>query len=343
MFSLNLRALKRILPVAALAAPSFVWNAPGQQPQSGSNPTHEALADALPKEIASKSNPLTEAKINLGRILFYDPRLSKANDVSCNSCHNLQEYGVDGKRVSSGHQGQTGSRNSPTVYNSAGQFAQFWDGRAADIEAQAKGPILNPIEMAMASPEEVVAKVRTIKGYEPLFKAAFPESKDPVSFDNLALAIGAFERKLVTPSRWDRFMAGEESVITAEEKAGHEEFVKSGCPACHNGVYIGGASFQQLGARHAWPTETDLGRLQVTKNDTDRLRFKVPSLRNVEKTAPYFHDGSQATLEDAVRSMGFYQLDKKLDERQVKQIVAWLKTLTGEIPSEYIKIPELPK
>jgi cytochrome c peroxidase len=343
MFSLNFRALKRILPVAALAAPFFVWNAPGQQPQPAGNPTHEALADALPKEIASKSNPLTEAKVNLGRILFYDPRLSKANDVSCNSCHNLQEYGVDGKRVSSGHQGQTGSRNSPTVYNSAGQFAQFWDGRAADIEAQAKGPILNPVEMAMASPGEVMAKVQSIKGYEPLFKAAFPESKDPVSFDNLALAIGAFERKLVTPSRWDRFMAGEESVITAEEKAGHEEFVKSGCPACHNGVYIGGASFQQLGARNAWPTQTDLGRLQVTKNDTDRLRFKVPSLRNVEKTAPYFHDGSQATLEDAVRSMGFYQLDKKLDERQVKQVVAWLKTLTGEIPTEYIKVPELPK
>jgi cytochrome c peroxidase len=328
---------------ALLAMPVLIPHAPAQQARPGGTATHDKLADALPQEIASEKNPLSEAKVNLGRILFYDPRLSKANDVSCNSCHNLREYGVDGKRVSTGHRGQVGNRNSPSVYNSAGHFAQFWDGRAADIEAQAKGPILNPVEMAMASPEEVVAKLLTIQGYEPLFRKAFPGTAHPITFDNVALAIGAFERKLVTPSRWDRFMAGDENALTGEEKAGHEEFVKNGCTSCHNGIYVGGAMFQQLGAKHPWPTETDLGRLQVTKNAADRMRFKVPSLRNVEKTGPYFHDGTQATLEDAVRTMGFYQLDKKLDDRQVNQIVAWLKTLTGDIPTKYIEEPKLPQ
>lgn len=296
----------------------------------------------LPPEVASETNPLTEAKIRLGRMLYYDTRLSKNNDVSCNSCHDLANYGVDGKTVSTGHKGQTGRRNSPTVYNAAGHVAQFWDGRAADVEEQAKGPVLNPVEMAMASADETVARLKAIPGYAAAFRAASPNEPEPVSFDNVARAIGAFERKLITPSRWDRFLQGDHSALTDEEFSGHHEFMHGGCATCHNGPFVGGRMFQKLGAEKAWPVAADEGRYEVTKAVSDRMVFKVPSLRNVEKTGPYFHDGKVETLEKAVRLMGEYQLNAKLDDRQVRQIIAWLKTLTGEIPAEYIRPPKLP-
>jgi cytochrome c peroxidase len=293
--------------------------------------------------MASDTNPLTEEKVNLGRMLFYDPRLSRAKDVSCNSCHSLQDYGVDGKAVSTGHKGQLGGRNSPSVYHAAGQIAQFWDGRALDVEAQAKGPVLNPVEMAMASEAEVVATLQAISGYRAAFRKAFPESAEPVTFDNMARAIGAFERKLVTPSRWDRFLSGEQSAITQEEMTGHHEFMHGGCATCHNGTYVGGRAFQRLGTEKSWPVTTDLGRIAITRNEADRMVFKVPSLRNVEKTGPYFHDGKVATLDEAVRLVGQYQLNTRLGDHQVKMIVAWLKALTGEIPVEYIRPPALPR
>ena len=301
------------------------------------------MMERLPETITSVSNPITPAKVDLGRMLFYDPRLSKDSDISCNSCHSLENYGVDGKPVSSGSKGQLGGRNSPSVYNAAGHLAQFWDGRAPDVEEQAKGPVLNPVEMAMPSETEVVARLRSIAGYQMAFRAAFPDSPEPVTFDNMARAIGAFERKLVTPSRWDRFLNGDGTTITSEEMAGHHEFMHAGCVACHNGAYIGGGTFQRLGAKKAWPASTDLGRMQVTGDGADRMVFKVPSLRNIERTAPYFHDGKVGTLDEAVRLMGEYQLGRRLDDDQVNHIVAWLKTLTGEIPTQYIHPPELPR
>jgi len=297
----------------------------------------------LPEVIPSETNPLTEAKINLGRMLFYEPRLSKGKDISCNSCHDLANYGVDGKRFSTGFKGQLGGRNSPSVYHAAGHLAQFWDGRAADVEEQAKGPVLNPVEMAMASDAEVVATLRAIPGYRTAFAEAFPGVAEPVTFDNMALAIGAFERKLVTPSRWDRFLNGDRSAITREEMQGHHEFMHGGCATCHNGPYIGGKMFQKLGAEKPWPATDDLGRIAVTKNAADRMVFKVPSLRNVEKTAPYFHSGHINTLTEAVQLMGRHQLGAELEPQQVTRIVAWLKSLTGEIPREYIKAPKLPE
>jgi len=297
----------------------------------------------LPDTINSDANPVTPAKIDLGRMLFYDARLSKNHDVSCNSCHNLANYGVDGKPVSIGDKGQLGGRNSPTVYNAAGHFLQFWDGRAPNVEEQAKGPILNPVEMAMPSEAEVVATLRKIPGYRDAFRAAFPGAAEPITYDNMARAIGAFERKLLTPSRWDRFLSGDQTAITPDEMAGHHQFMMAGCMACHNGPYVGGQAFQKLGAKKAWPEGGDTGRMGVTGNTSDRLLFKVPSLRNVEKTGPYFHTGRVATLEEAVRLMGEYQLDKKLDDAQVARIVAWLKTLTGEIPAGYIRQPVLPE
>ncbi|MFN7919749.1 MAG: cytochrome c peroxidase [Bryobacteraceae bacterium] len=336
---MNIRISLCLLAATAIAAAQ----GPGHHGGPMSGPMGGRMMGTLPKEISSDANPITTAKVDLGRMLFYETRLSKGRDVSCNSCHDLARYGVDGTAVSTGHEKQTGNRNSPTVYHAAGHIAQFWDGRAADVEAQAKGPVLNPVEMAMASDAEVAATLRAIPGYVTAFQRAFPGEAEPVTFENMARAIGAFERKLVTPSRWDRFLAGDRRAITSQEMAGHHEFMHGGCATCHNGPYVGGGMFQRLGAKKAWPSETDLGRMTVTKAETDRLVFKVPSLRNVEKTAPYFHDGKVPALDRAVRLMGEHQLGVTLSDEQVTQIVAWLKTLTGEIPRDYIRKPKLPE
>ena len=303
---------------------------------------HGMMMGTLPQTMASESNPVTPAKVDLGRMLFYDGRLSRDGTVSCNSCHDLANYGVDGQQFSLGVGGQKGGRNSPTVYNAAGQVLQFWDGRAATVEEQAKGPVLNPVEMAMASPGEVEGALRSIPAYVAAFEKAFPGQRQPVTFENIALAIGAFERGLVTPSRWDRFLSGDTTAISSYEFAGHRQFMHAGCASCHNGPLVGGGSLQKLGVMRPWPVVSDAGREAVTKAETDRMVFKVPLLRNVAKTAPYFHDGSVGKLDDAVRRMGEYQLGAQLNPDEVRQIVAWLNTLTGEIPRDYIRKPELP-
>lgn len=297
----------------------------------------------LPATIDRAEGPASEAMVSLGRTLYYDARLSKNHDVSCNSCHDLASYGVDGHAFSSGHKGQLGGRNSPTVYNAAGRHAQFWDGRAADVEAQALGPVMNPVEMAMPDEGRVVETLRSMPAYVEAFAKAFPDEKDPVTFQNMGKAIGAFERGLVTPSRWDRFLGGDESALTDEEKEGFKTFVASGCTACHAGTYVGGAMYQKLGLVKAWPSDKDLGRFDVTKAEGDKMMFNVPSLRNIAKTAPYFHDGSVDNLEEAVRLMARHQLGKELGDGEVKSIVAWLGSLTGEIPAAYIAKPVLPE
>lgn len=306
------------------------------------DPKKSPVSNALPANMESGHNPSTAAKVKLGRMLYYEPRLSLANDVSCNSCHDLASYGVDGKPTSSGHKRQLGGRNSPTVYNAAGHLAQFWDGRASDVEEQAKGPVLNPVEMAMPSRAEVEWRLERIPGYVAAFKEAFPDEAKPVTFNNMALAIGAFERGLVTPSRWDRFVKGGGG-LTPQELNGNKLFMSSGCASCHYGPFLGGASFQKVGVMNVWPSQTDAGRIAVTHLDKDKMVFKVPSLRNIEKTGPYFHDGKTGKLEDAVRMMGKYQLNLQLSDTQVSDIVAFLKTLTGEIPKAYIEKPELPR
>ena len=292
--------------------------------------------------VAADDNPSTPEKIALGRTLYYDARLSRNHDVSCNSCHALDRYGVDGEKTSKGHGGQRGNRNSPTVFHAAGFFSQFWDGRAENVEEQAKGPITNPIEMALASPEDAVAVVKSIPAYVSMFKAAFPNDPKPVSFDNLAKAIGCFERGLITPSRWDKFLEGDKSALTAQEVEGLKIFTNVGCMVCHTGEYLGGSMFEKAGVVEAWPNQADKGRHQVTKHKADEMMFKVPTLRNVEKTAPYFHDGSVATLPEAVRIMGRHQLGLELTDAEVDAIVAWLATLTGELPMDYIARPTLP-
>jgi cytochrome c peroxidase len=307
------------------------------------NPVQLKMFKALPDVAASSKNPITEAKVNLGRMLYYDPRLSRNQDVSCNSCHDLAKYGVDGQSVSDGDKGQKGTRNAPTVYNAAGHFVQFWDGRAADVEEQAKGPVLNPVEMAMSSDKAVVSVLKSMPEYVSDFKAAFPGEKDPVTFENMAMAVGAFERKLVTPSRWDKFLNGDQAALTDPEKAGFNKFMDVGCQACHSGTYLGGQVYQKLGAVRPYPDTSDAGREAVTKQESDRMVFKVPSLRNIDKTAPYFHSGTVTTLEAAVKGMGEYQLGRELKDDEISSIVTFLKTLTGTIPAEYIKPPALPR
>lgn len=296
----------------------------------------------LPDEATSPENPVTEAKIVLGRTLYYDPRLSVNQDISCNTCHPLDRHGVDGEPTSAGHKGQRGVRNSPTVYNAAFHVAEFWDGRAANVEEQAKGPVLNPVEMAMPSEEAVVVVLKSIPGYAPLFAAAFPDAADPITYDNMARAIGAFERRLVTPSRFDAFLEGEEGALDAAEVAGLATFLDTGCNFCHNGPVVGGNSFQKLGVIEAYETD-DPGRFAVTGVEADRKVFKVPSLRNVEKTGPWFHDGSKKALDDAIRTMARHQLGRTLSDEQVKSIHGFLASLTGEVDVEYIAMPELPE
>jgi cytochrome c peroxidase len=297
----------------------------------------------LPATMTASADALTEEKISLGRMLYYEKRLSKSQQISCNSCHMLSSYGVDGEPTSDGHKGQKGDRNSPTVYNAAGHVAQFWDGRAADVEEQAKGPVMNPVEMAMPSEKVIVAVLTSMPEYVEAFKKAFPEDKDPVTYDNMARAIGAFERKLTTPGRWDKFLQGDEGALTAEEKAGFNKFIDAGCQTCHAGALLGGNAFQKLGAARPHPKTSDPGRFKVTKIASDQYVFKVPSLRNIEKTGPYYHDGKVSRLEEAIQDMAEYQLGTPLSADEVQSVVAFLKSLTGEIPAGYVKEPELPK
>jgi cytochrome c peroxidase len=289
----------------------------------------KALFAPLPKSAPNPANPVTEPKVALGKKLYFDTRLSKAHDISCNSCHNLDTFGVDNEPTSPGHKGQRGGRNSPTVLNAALHIAQFWDGRAKDVEAQAIGPILNPIEMAMPSEKAVLDRLGADPKTVAAFKAAFPDESDPLTYANIGNAIGAFERTLLTPSRFDDFLTGDEHALTPEEKAGGKLFVETGCTACHMGATIGGSMYQKLGLVKEYPTK-DMGRYEVTKKEADRKVFKVPSLRNVVKTGPYFHDGSVKTLNLAVAQMGEYQLGKKLSDTQIASIVSFLGSLTAK-------------
>ncbi len=296
----------------------------------------------LPAVIPSKTNPITPAKTDLGRMLYYETRISRSHKINCNTCHLLDKYGVDNEPVSDGHNDLTGTRNSPTVYNAAGHFVQFWDGRAPDVEEQSKAPVLNPVEMAMPDEASVVAALKSIPGYVAAFKRAFPTESGPVTFGNFAEAVGAFERQLVTPSRWDRLLKGDKDALTDAEKAGFNKFYDSGCATCHSGTYLGGQMFQKLGVVKPWPNQKDTGRHQVTKRAEDRMKFKVPSLRNVEKTAPYLHDGSVKSLEETIRLMGEYETGHKLSPAGAASIAAFLRSLTGTIPAAFVKPPRLP-
>ena len=291
-----------------------------------------------------KNNPLSPAKIELGKLLFFEPRLSSTGTVSCNSCHDLTKGGVDNREVSLGVNGQAGTRNSLTVYNAVFNFAQFWDGRAKDLPEQATGPIQNPVEMNN-KPTQVMQTLQAIPAYGSLFKAAFPQDAEPLTFDNLARAIAAFEATLLTPgARFDQYLAGDEAALNEQEKRGLSLFISKDCASCHKGMNLGGLSYHRFGVAKKPAPEilppSDKGRQAITRLASDEYVFRAPSLRNVELTAPYFHAGKVWELREAITVMTTAQLGIKLKDKEIDDLVAFLKTLTGKLPK--IEAPTLP-
>ena len=309
---------------------------------------------ALPGQApAPADNPTTPEKVELGRMLYMDPRFSSTGTVSCNSCHNVMLGGEDGRDVSMGVHGQTGGRSSPTVWNSAFNSVQFWDGRAASLEDQAKGPVTNPIEMGMKDLDEAIGRVRAIPGYKPYFEAAFGKG-DVITVDNAAKAVAAYERTLITPnSPYDRYVKGDKEALTEQQVRGMNTFAAVGCTSCHSGPAFNGPAMPQgSGFFMKFPTFTDndyvekyqfmadKGRFDVTGKDADAHLWKVPTLRNIALTAPYFHNGAVRTLDEAVRVMAATQLNQELSETQVEDVVAFLNSLSGEFPEQ--PLPHLP-
>jgi len=305
-------------------------------------PAMFSLFGVLPQEAPPLNYQMSDALTTLGKVLFYESRLSVNRLQSCNSCHALDSFGMDGIPLSKGHDGLPVKRNAPTVYNAALHIAQFWDGRSPTVEEQAKVPILSSGEMGMLDPEQVERTLSSIPGYAPLFAAAFPGDPDPITFDHVAQAVGAFERRLLTPSRFDRFLAGDYAQLNEQEQRGFATFADLGCPNCHVGTTVGGLQFKKLGEKEPYPIE-DMGRYTISNLESDKYVFKVPSLRNVAKTAPYLHNGSIQTLEEMVALMARYQLGRTVTPEQIADIVAFLHTLTGEIPIAYVAPPALPQ
>lgn len=285
------------------------------------------------------SQDIDERKAELGFALFHDPRLSVDNTVSCASCHALDMGGVDNHQYSHGVEERLGGVNAPTVYNAVYNFVQFWDGRAKTLAEQAAGPPLNPMEMASESFDEIIAKLQQDETYAKAFAELYPEGITEATITN---AIEEFERTLVTPnSQFDKWLLGDDNALTAEELRGYELFKENSCATCHAGVNLGGESYELMGLRRHYfnergleLTDEDNGRYKQTQEERDRHRFKVPGLRNVELTWPYYHDGSRLTMDEAVRDMALYQCDVELAEGDVQDIVAFLRTLTGEYKGE---------
>jgi cytochrome c peroxidase len=304
--------------------------------QAGSSPADvrakaKAILAVLPDSMPGSEKDSRDL-IQLGRKLYFDKLLSVNQSQSCNTCHAVDQNqaGVDNERTSEGAFGKRGARNSPTVLNAGLHFAQFWDGRAPTLEEQAKGPILNPVEMAMPNDKEVLKRVGEVKEYQTMFAKAFPDAAEKITYDNMARAIAAFERTLITHDRFDDFMKGNDRALSAAELKGLETFLEIGCTTCHTGPAIGASSFQKVGLINAYENTSDFGRFDVTKEDSDKFKFKVPSLRNVALTGPYFHDGATANLEQAVTKMAWMQLGRKLTADETQSLVAFLNTLSDK-------------
>lgn len=285
---------------------------------------------------ALPGNPATPAKVELGTMLYFDPRLSASHAISCSSCHNIGLGGVDVQETSIGHGWQRGGRNAPTVFNAVFNTSQFWDGRAKDLEQQAGGPIVNPVEMA-SPPEHVVAQLAGIPGYVAAFKTAFPGEAQPVTQANLEKAIASFEASLITPNApFDKYLNGDATALTSTQKEGLQLFMDKGCAVCHNGINVGGGMYAPFGAAETPGAELlppgDKGRFTVTKSESDEYVFKVPTLRNIELTAPYFHTGRSWDLRQAVAVMGATQLGVQLTPGESEKVAVFLESLTGEQP-----------
>ena len=321
-------------------------NAPPVSTAKALDPSALLVFAALPSKIERPDNTLTDEKVALGRQLYFDPRLSRGQDVSCNTCHDVTKTGADEVALSTGTKKKQGTRNAPTMFNAAGGFAQGWDGRASLVEELVVPHAADASVMAMDE-KKLVAMVSSIPAYAVAFQKVFLEEKTPLTGETISKAIGAYTRTLLTPSRWDAFLGGKADALTDDEKAGVAVFLDSNCATCHAGKYVGAAQNQKLGVAKPWPAPdggaaVDHGRIAVTKQDVDNDVFKVPSLRNVVRTAPYLHDGSIATLEEVTKLMARHQVGKELTDEQVKSLVKFMGALTGEPPKDLVAKPELP-
>lgn len=339
--------MKRSLVWVALALTSACGSSsePTPPPTSAAPPASSAIPDPAPAQALGGLSALAPAHFDaaqaaVGRRLFFDTRLSGDGTLNCATCHDPSSGGAEPRPVSIGIHGQHGPINAPTVLNAANNFVQFWDGRAADLEAQAAGPVGNPLEMG-ASWDTVVTTLAADPAYQASFAALYPGDAAPVTQDHVTHAIAEYERQLITPGRFDRFVAGDASALTEDERRGYALFASVGCTSCHTGPNVGGTMYQRMGlvrdyfAQVGRPlTPADDGRFNVTHDEADRHRFKVPTLRNVALTAPYFHDASAMTLSAAVRTMGAFQLGRDLTDEQVRLLVAFLGTLSGDMPAE---------
>lgn len=301
-----------------------------------------AFTSPMPENAFEEGMNQSDEIIELGKMLFHEPRISISGIISCNSCHSLTTFGVDQTPVSLGHGWQKGVRNSPTVLNAAFHKTQFWDGRAKDVEEQAGMPILEPVEMA-AKEEHVIEVLASIPEYVERFHSVFSEQENPLIYENVGNAIGAFERTLLTYSPFDDFLKGHTNALTAEQKKGLEVFLETGCQTCHKGQVMGGEIFTFFQTPREKETgEFNMGRFDFTLRESDKHFFKVPSLLNVEMTYPYLHDGSVWSLNKTVNIVAKEMLNKELTDEQNRLIVEFLKSLTGEIPEYALKLPVLP-
>jgi cytochrome c peroxidase len=330
--------------IAMLAASTAIAAAPGARADELMKQA-QGLFEPIPLEAPAVDGlEVTPEKIELGKMLYFEPRLSEAHNISCNSCHQVGLGGVDARANSIGHEWQRGGRNAPTVLNAVFNTAQFWDGRAADLKEQAGGPIANPIEMGITK-EHAVEQLKSIPGYVEAFKKAYPGKADPISYSNIEEAIAAFETTLITPNApFDKYLRGDAKALNATQKEGLALFIEKGCSSCHNGINVGGGMYAPFGVVQKPGADIlppdDKGRIVVTKTADDEYVFKVPTLRNIELTGPYFHSGSSWDLKQAVAVMGNAQLGAELSAEEADKIVAFLLTLTGEQPQ--VTYPVLP-
>lgn len=330
--------------IAIIATAGLLGVCSASAAQDGLMQRSQALFQPLPPAApAIAQNPSTPAKLELGRMLFFDPRLSASQLISCNTCHNVGLAGGDLQETSVGHNWQKGPRNAPTVMNAVFNAAQFWDGRAKDLAEQAKGPVQASVEMNN-QPERVIATLRSIPGYVELFARAFPGQQEPLTFDNVANAIEVFEATLLTPAPFDRFLAGDGAALDAQQQAGLALFIDKGCAGCHGGVNVGGSGYFPFGVVEKPGSEIlppgDKGRFTVTNTASDQYVFRAPSLRNVALTAPYFHSGKVWSLKDSVGIMGSAQLGIALKPQDEELLVAFMESLSGTQPE--LTYPLLP-
>ena len=344
-----MKSNKTELLAGAIGLLMATWNATTAIAASTSPELQQAqgIFKPLPDDMGTAEFPITPERVALGRALFFDPRPSLDGTVSCARCHQPTLYGTDALPVPIGVKDRANPRNAPTVLNAAQEFVAHWRGDRKNVEDQAIKALVGPPSFGQPDLATAMAKIEAIPGYQAMFKQAFPNDKNPITAENWGKAIGAYERTLVTPAPFDAYLKGNVKALSPAAISGMQKFINTGCVACHSGVGVGGSMYQKFGLTEDYWKETgskkiDTGRFDVTKDPADMYVFKVPSLRNVAMTAPYFHDGSVASLPEAVRIMGQVQLGRKLNSKDIEEIVAFLNSLTGTLPKNFVTVPTLP-